>query len=251
MLPGTVAEGTVDVYRNIICLHLVPAIGSIRLTRLTPADVSRLLSALERKGYAAETRRAVRAVLRRALRMAEQQGLLSRNVAAIADGPKMPRREGRTLNPEQARQFLKAVEGHRLEAAYVTTLTLGLRRGEVLGLFWGDLDLDGETSVVQIRRQLIRRHRGLTLSDLKTTGSRRMLFLSAPLVQLLRDHQARQEAERHQAGELWRDEWIWCSATRSAVRSTSTPLARACRGSAGPPAWVTGASTSCATRAHR
>jgi integrase len=153
MLPGTVAEGTVDVYCNIIRLHLVPTIGAVRLTRLTPADVSRLLSTLERKGYAAETRRAVRAVLRRALRMAEQQGLLSRNVAGIADGPKVPRREGRTLTPAQARDFLKAVEGHRLEAAYVTTLTLGLRRGEVLGLFWGDLDLDSETPVAQIRRR--------------------------------------------------------------------------------------------------
>ncbi len=206
MLPGTVAEGTLDVYRNIVRLHLVPSIGAVRLTRLTPADVSRLLSALERKGYAAETRRAIRAVLRRALRMAEQQGLLSRNVAAIADGPKIPRREGRTLTPEQARQFLRAVEGHRLEAAYVTTLSLGLRRGEVLGLFWGDLDLDSEPPVVQIRRQLIRRHLGLTLSDLKTTGSRRMLFLSAPLVQLLREHRARQVVEQEKAGELWRDD---------------------------------------------
>jgi len=58
--------------------------------------------------------------------MAEQQGLLSRKVAAIGDGPRVIRREGRTLTPEQARTFLEAVRGHRLEAAFVTTLTLWL-----------------------------------------------------------------------------------------------------------------------------
>jgi integrase len=58
--------------------------------------------------------------------------------------------------------------------------------------------------VVQIRRQLVRRHQGLTLSDLKTTGSRRMLFLSGPLVRVLRDHRVRQAEECEQAGELWR-----------------------------------------------
>jgi integrase len=100
------------VYRDLVRLQLKPNLGFVRLARLAPADVSRLLSSLERRGYAPETRRVVRAVLRRALRMAEQQGLLSRNVAAIADGPKVPRREVRTLTPEQARQFLDAVRGH-------------------------------------------------------------------------------------------------------------------------------------------
>jgi hypothetical protein len=64
---------------------------------------------------------AARAVLRRALRRAEQEGFLARNVAAIADGVKIPRREGRTLTPEQAQAFLREVKGDRLEAAYVAS----------------------------------------------------------------------------------------------------------------------------------
>ena len=65
-----------------------------------------MLSTLEAQGYAPETRRIARAVLRRSLRRAEQEGILARDVAAIADGVKIPRREGRTLTPEQAHAFL-------------------------------------------------------------------------------------------------------------------------------------------------
>jgi integrase len=83
---------------------------------------------LEAQGYAPETLRIARAVLRRTLRRAEQEGFLTRNVAAIADGVKIQRREGRTLTPEQARAFLREVKGDRLEAANVVALALGLRR---------------------------------------------------------------------------------------------------------------------------
>jgi integrase len=92
-LPGTVSPRTEDIYANIVLTYLVPTVGSTKLGKLSPADVSRMLASLERRGYAPETRRKARAVLRRALRRAEQEGMVSRNVAAIADGPKVPRRE--------------------------------------------------------------------------------------------------------------------------------------------------------------
>ncbi len=171
-LPGMVSPRTEDIYRNIVNMYLLPTVGSIRLAKLTPAHVSRMLASLESRGYAPETRRKARAVLRRALRRAEQEGILTRNVATIADGPKVPRREGRTLTPDQAKTFLNAVEGDRLEAAYVVALALGLRRGELLGIAWGDLELDSPMPLVRIRRQLLRHQgQGVLLSDLKTAGA--------------------------------------------------------------------------------
>jgi len=204
-LPGTVSPRTEDIYANIVRTYLVPTVGSTKLGKLTPADVSRMLASLERRGYAPETRRKARAVLRRALRRAEQEGIVSRNVAAIADGPKVPHREGRTLTPDQAKTFLCAVRGNRLEAAYVVALALGLRRGELLGLSWSDLELDGPMPLVRIRRQLLRHQgQGVLLSELKTAGSRRTLHLSEPVVQALRAHRSRQEEERMTA-RVWRN----------------------------------------------
>ena len=205
-LPGTVSPRTEAIYRNVVTRYLGPTVGTVRLRQLSPAHVSDMLSTLEAQGYAPETRRIARAVLRRALRRAEQEGFLSRNVAAIADGVKIPHREGRTLTPDQAKTFLRAVQGDRLEAAYVVALALGLRRGELLGISWNDVELDGAMPLVRIRRQLVRHSgQGVLLADLKTAGSRRTLHLSPSIVDLLRSHRARQGAEAR-ATRIWRND---------------------------------------------
>lgn len=205
-VPGTVSEGTVDTYRRSIRLYLIPTIGTVPLVKLTPAHVSDLLREMEERGLAGETRRLARAVLRRALRRAEQEGLVVRNVAAIAEGPRIRRREGRTLTPEQARLLMIAARGDRLEAAYTVALSMGLRRGEVLGLRWRDVALDETPPTVIVQTQLLRTERGLDLVEVKTARSRRRLHLPAPLVDDLRAHRERQTAERLMLGSEWRDE---------------------------------------------
>jgi integrase len=138
--------------------------------------------------------------------MAEQDGLLNRNVASIAEGPKLDHIEGRSLSPEQAKVFLRAVKGHRCEGAYVIALSLGLRRGEILGLSWSDIETAEGTVVLHVRRQLIRDKSGIQLVDLKTVGSRRVLHLSRPVVEMLERHRTRQEAEELVVGKRWNNE---------------------------------------------
>jgi integrase len=206
-VPGAVSLRTEALYLRAVNVYINPSIGKVRLTKLTPSDVSQMLADLETKGYSPSTRRMARATLRRALRFAEQDGLLSRNVAAIAEGPKLDHREGRSLTPEQAQAFLEAVVDNRLEAAYVLTLALGLRRGEILGLSWDDVVRAENAVVLTVRRQLVRDKSGVHLSDLKTEGSRRTLHLSAPLVEVLERHRMRQEAEELVRGKRWNNEW--------------------------------------------
>ena len=204
-IPGTVSVRTEEIYARVVRLYLLRYIGRIRLGKLTPNDVNAMMIELGREGLSPSTKRMARATLRRALRMAEQDGLVARNVAAIAEGPKMGLREGRTMTPEQARRFLEACKGHRLGAAYSLALTLGLRRGEIIGLKWSDIDLKDGVVSLSIRRQLVRDRTGVHLSDLKTKGSRRTLHLSTPLVDLLEKHHHRQEAEALVRGELWQN----------------------------------------------
>jgi integrase len=206
-VPGAVSLRTEALYLRAMNVYINPSIGKVRLTKLTPSDVSQMLADLETKGYSPSTRRMARATLRRALRFAEQDGLLSRNVAAIAEGPKLDLREGRSLTAEQAQAFLEAVVDNRLEAAYVLTLALGLRRGEILGLSWDDVVRAQNAVVLTVRRQLVRDKSGVHLSDLKTEGSRRTLHLSAPLVEELERHRMRQEAEELVRGQRWNNEW--------------------------------------------
>lgn len=143
-------------------------------------------------------------MLRRALRWAEQQGWVARNVAAIADGPKVARGEVRALELDEARQLLTAARGHRLEAAVVLALSLGLRRGELFGLTWSDVALDDDRPTVTVRRQTQRVDGvGMVLVELKTARSRRVLALPPLAVDALRAHRKRQAVERLALGAAW------------------------------------------------
>jgi integrase len=202
-IPGTVSARTEEIYARVIRLYLLRYLSKIRLLKLTPNDVNAMMIELGKEGLSPSTRRMARATLRRALRMAEQDGLVPRNVAAIAEGPKMDLREGRTMITGQARTFLEECKLHRLGAAYSLALTLGLRRGEIIGLKWSDIELKDGAVTLTIRRQLVRDKTGVHLSDLKTKGSRRTLHLSAPIVELLERHHQRQEAEELVRGDVW------------------------------------------------
>ena len=213
VLPGQVENSTLDDYADMVRLHLVPVLGKKVLTRLTVAEVDALLRLKREAGYKPNTLRIIRAVLRRALSQAEREGLLSRNVAALASAPRVPKSEGRTLTVEQARTLLAELEQHRLSAIVTIMLAFGLRRGEALALAWEDVNL--ETGEVQVRRGLKRERvrpepetgpkSVLVIGSLKTQRSRRVLYLTPELVRALVAHRARQHEERLGLGAAWQD----------------------------------------------
>jgi integrase len=216
-VPGSVAGGTLDDYAHTVRLHLEPALGRKKLSKLTVAEVDAVWAAKRAAGYRPNSIRIMRAVLRRALGQAEREGLITRNVAALSSPPRMSQPDGRSLSVDQARKLLEAARGDRLETAYLLLLSYGLRRGELLGLAWADFDPEDRTLVV--RRSVKRRKssRGddgtyaggnasrIEVSELKTRRSRRVLYLTPGIVEALQAHAGRQGEERHGAANLWSD----------------------------------------------
>lgn len=192
-------------YARNVRLHIAPAIGRIPLAKLTAEDVNRLLQAKLRAGLAPKSVHHIRSVLRAALGRAVRWGLVPRNVAALADPPNVPEYEPRFLTIAEARAFLEAASGDRLEAFYSAALSLGVRQGEALGLRWQDIDLEGRTLRVAHTLAEHVRGKGLQLLEPKTKSSRRTLVLPEIVVRSLRAHRARQLEERLAAGEAWQD----------------------------------------------
>ncbi len=156
-------------------------------------------------GLAPSSVRYTRAVLHRALKQALRWGLVPRNVCEAVDPPKLVSEEVDALLPEEARTFLDAARGDRFEALYVVAVSTGLRRGELLGLRWTDLELDG-VATLRVGRQLQRLRDGSGQRFLAPKGGKgRTIRLPARTVEALKAHRARQAKEKLKAGPLYRD----------------------------------------------
>jgi len=218
-------------YEGVARLHLIPGLGKKRLGKLTAQDVRMFITRVRqecqccKRGWDAvrpeprccarqnrqccQTKlsprmvQSIHAVLRNALEAAVREELIPRNVAKLVRVPAPRYKVNRGLTVPQARATLKAAAAHRLAALYVLALYLGLRRGEMLGLRWQDVDLD--EAKLEVVQTLQRVGGSLRLVPPKTEDSARTVPLPPPCVAALREHKKRQFTERTDTGPDWAD----------------------------------------------
>ncbi|WP_419723261.1 tyrosine-type recombinase/integrase [Streptosporangium roseum] len=186
-------------YRQLIKDHVKPALGRMQLDKLAPTDVRRLVEAKAESGLSAATVKQIHGLIRNALADAEREELVHRNVAKLVKPPALRREEAKVLTIEEAKRLLAVIEDDRLEAFWICALTLGLRRGELLGLRWEDIDFaDG---LLAVRQTLQRADGSLQFVDPKTDRSRRVVPAPEPTLAALRKHKRAQAAEQLAAGK--------------------------------------------------
>ncbi|MFI0811875.1 tyrosine-type recombinase/integrase [Streptomyces echinatus] len=220
-------ENTHTRYTACVRLHLIPGLGTKKIARLTTKDVRTFLDRLRttcqcctqgldterkrccaigeccQKRLSALTVTYVHSVLKSALEHAVREDELPRNVARNVKTTTHQPGRFRPLTATEARQFLGAARADRLHALYELALRTGLRKGELLGLHWEDLDL--ATGTASIRRSLQRtRNGGLTHLPTKPRASERRIALPTECIHSLKKHQERQDKERETAGPDWR-----------------------------------------------
>ena len=186
------APATVRQHEMIVRVHLAEHLGGFTLAELQPSDVDAYLA---RPDLDPQTRRHHRATLRRALADAIREGILDRNVAALAHAPTLPHRERQVLTPAQVRRLLETTAGTRWHALFALGATAGLRLSECLGLTWSDVDL--AAGELHVRHALTKTADGkLRRKVPKTAKSRRSVALLPVTVAALEAHRAIQDAER-------------------------------------------------------
>jgi integrase len=211
----TVRPRTYDSYVSTVHMHLIPALGRLRLEKLTAPHVTALLNQKRESGLSATTVIYIRNVLRAALNEAMRSDLVGRNVATLVKPPARVRFVPKPLSPEEAGRLLAAAKGDRLEALYSVAVALGLRQGEALGLRWEDIDL--ERGVLHVRNQLQWRRdtpRRAELVEPKTERAKRSIPIPPQVVSDLKRHQRRQLEDRVLAGSRWQGgRWnlVFCS----------------------------------------
>lgn len=205
----TLRPTTFAMYKMNVDAHILPALGSIQLQKLTPLRLDafytdRLASGRRdgKGGLSTRTVRILHVILRRSLADAVRKGRMVRNVAELADPPKVKTREMLAWSPEETRRFLASVSTDRLYALWRLEATTGMRRGEILGLRWKDVDLEGGS--LTIRQTIVVVNYVPTLSEPKTDAGKRTLTLDPDTVAALRTHRARQNEDRLGWGPDWK-----------------------------------------------
>jgi integrase len=208
------SERTVTLYRGTIVKALNEELGSVRLTELTASGVQGALASLASR-LSTRTAQIAHNVLVRAIRHAERDDLVGRNVAALVDAPKgqLAGRPSKSLTLEQAVALMGAAKGTALEAYIVLSLLSGVRTEEARALHWdhvvawvdgqwrpaSEAGFDHEQVAVFVWRA--ERAGG----DTKTPRSRRTLALPRKCVEALREQRVRQAKDRLSAGPFWKD----------------------------------------------
>jgi integrase len=194
---------TYEQYEIAVRCHIKPAIGTRPLAKLTVENVEGMLRRMATQGTGLRTRKVALARLRTALELATARGHTARNVASLV---KMPSTVRRRVAPPDLADMLRLIDmlhDDPMEALVLVGLGAGLRRGEVLGLHWEDIDLAQRTLVVnrhvsRVKGQLLIRE------GAKTDAGERLVVLPMFVTEALQRHATRQKALCLATGPLWR-----------------------------------------------
>jgi integrase len=182
-------------------------LGRYKLQALTPMQIEKFYAELLDHGgrtgaaLSPKTVRNTHVVLRKALADAERLGLVARNAAAAARGPSVSRTEMTTWTSDQLKTFARVAERSRMRHAFTVLATTGMRRSEVLGLRWRDVDFDaGQLAIVQTVTAIEGK---IVIGEPKTAGSRRTVYVHDATLRALRQQRQLQAEERLAVGPGW------------------------------------------------
>lgn len=215
---ASLRNSTFQGYGSAITNYVLPRLGETRLQALTPDQLNAFYGELlhvgrrdGKSGLSPKTVHNVHVMLHKALHDAVRWGYLPRNVAEFSDPPKQTSsgKAMRTWTPDELRSFLEHVLNDPYYAGWVVAANRGMRRGEVLGLRWQDIDFDHRR--LSIRQTVISIDYRIEISKPKTARGRRSVALDSGTVTALRAHRAAQNQLKLMLGEAWRDnDLVFC-----------------------------------------
>ncbi len=191
-----VSAHTISAQAKVISKHINPAIGHLKLVKVGVPDIEGLYSGMIANGLSAATVATVKAVLSSAFKYGVKTGELTRNPVRDAEAPRRVRKEISILTDAQLRAVLTQVADHWLNVPVRLLLATGLRRGELLGLHWSDI----EGNVIHLRHNLQDIDGERILGPLKTAASKRDITLPDTTVALLKAWRRHQREEQVRLG---------------------------------------------------
>ena len=199
-------SSTLENYKTIASRHILPNIGRIRLEKLKPHDIQRLIAKKMKEGLSARTVRLIHHVVRCSLNVAIRNKLIATNPAIGASLPQIEDTEMATISASDLNQLQSAnlVEEEPLFPCILLMAFTGLRRGEALALRWSDIDL--ENCSLSVMREIVKTPGGTKFQKPKTKYSNRLIPINTGLQNLLLDHKNRQDILKKELKATYKDQ---------------------------------------------
>lgn len=202
------AKNTVSGYKTNIEKHIKPSIGHLVVSKIKPVHIQEFYSRLSAEGLSATSITYIHRNLHSAFKYGKSMQMFSNDVFELVKPPRIEKPKIITLSSKQGAQLIKAIENTEIYLPVVLALTLGLRRGEVLGLQWQDFKQDYK--ILHIERNANRIKGGMEFAPLKTDSSRRTLLLSDELVNILLKEKERQNEYKEIFGNAYNPNDLIC-----------------------------------------
>lgn len=203
--PGTkIKPRTWEGYKAHVERHIVPALGHLPIIKLTAADIEGLykrLLRLQPRPLSGSTVRRIHSTVHVALQYAwRKRRILEDNPADYADLPEKNAKPAMSWTVEELHRFIAVAQGDDLEALWMLAVSTGARQGELLGLRWRDVDLDGGNVHIRVKLRTVG---PAQLEEPKSQAGKRDITIPEEVVESLRRHRVRQQAMRATAGLAW------------------------------------------------
>ena len=192
---------TNEFYHYVIKDYIIPCIGKIQLTKLTPIDIQKMMNWVAEQ-VSNDAANKARRVLYTALEQAVKWQMIPRNPVQAVNRLRVDTKEMKIWSTSEAAQFLDVARGHRLYALFYLAMSTGMRRGELLGLTWQNI----QGNVLFVRQTLILVGNKPTFSSPKTKQGHRQIALAEDVLTVLAEHSKNQEAEATYLGDSWQDD---------------------------------------------
>jgi integrase len=211
---GEIKRSTYASYVNVVNTYLIPYLGHIRLEELTVKKVESFYQELLKTGATGKSRPAnsplspktvsnIAGVLARAYRDAVRWEFIAVSPISASRKPSKRTKEMTAWEPHELGEFVDAIQGERLQAVWHLLALSGMRRGEVLGLLWSDIDL--KKGKIHVRSTRIRAGNQTIEETPKSKKSRRTISIDPRTIKILEKWRLNQTKERFAVGELWSD----------------------------------------------
>lgn len=209
-----ISESTWITYETKIRVHIIPELGSLKLKDLKTRDIQKLLNDKfengrtdGKGGLSPRSVKYIYQTLNTALQQAKKERIINYNPAEAVELPKGENKEMKTLSVDELKIFLETAKSSPLYPAFILVFYTGLRRGELLGLSWSDINFNNGT--LTVRKQLVK---GKKYKDTKTPKSRRTITLHKDAIEVLKNHKKKQNEIKLILGQTYQDNgFVFCT----------------------------------------